>query len=157
MKRFLRLFEDSWDCKLHTHLYASAIGDEAFELLCRESVLEPAGQADTYPCPSGGKSCPRVIVPVPRNKARPYLAVCGDRRSCVSVQLTEEQTQLHGLNRRAWVDLLRRAYGLDGAISYDLPGAFGLWAIGQARGREVFLSEKPDGHDLLQFVLARER
>ena len=66
MKRFLRLFEDSWDCKLHTHLYASAIGDEAFELLCRESVLERAGQADTYPCPSGGKSCPRVIVPVPR-------------------------------------------------------------------------------------------
>ncbi len=156
MKRFLRLFEDSWDCKLHTHLYASAIGDEAFDLLCREGVLEPAGQADTYPCPSGGKSCPRVIVPVPRNKARPYVAVCGDRRSCVSVPLTEEQTLLHALNRRAWVDLLRRVFRLDGTISYDMPGRFGLWSIGQAHGREVFLSEKPDAHDLLQFVLARE-
>lgn len=156
MRRFLRLFEDSWDCKLHTHLFPDAIGEDAFALLCREGVLEPAGQAETYPCPGSGGSCPRVIVPVPRNKTTPFLAVCGDRRSCVSVPLTEEQTQLHALNRRAWVALLRRVYGLDGAIAYDVPGAFGLWAIGRTHGRDVFLSEKPDAHDLLQFVLARE-
>ena len=156
MKRFLRLFEDSWDCKLHTHLYPSAVGEEAFALLCREGVLEPAGQAETYPCPGSGKNCPRVIVPVPRNKSRPFLAVCGDRHGCVSVALTDEETQLHALNRRAWVALLRRAYGLEGTISYELPGVFGLWSIGQARGREVFLAEKPDGHDLLQFVVTRE-
>lgn len=156
MKRFLRLFEDSWDCKLQTHLYPDAIGDDAFALLCREGVLEPAGRADTYPCPGSGKSCPRVVVPVPRNQTKPFVAVCGDRRSCVSLPLTDEETQLHALNRRAWVALVRRTYALDGAISYDLPGAFGLWSIGQTRGRDVFLAEKPDGHDLLQFVLARE-
>ncbi len=156
MRRFLRLFEDSWDCKLHTHLFPDAIGEDAFAFLCEEGVLEPAGRGDTYPCPKSGRSCPRVVVPVPRNKAHPFLAVCGDRRGCVSVPLTEAQTELHALNRRAWVALLRRVYGLDGAISYDVPGMFGLWAIGQVRGRDVFLAEKPDGHDLLQFVLTRE-
>lgn len=156
MRRFLRLFEDSWDCKLHTHLFPDAIGEDAFALLCREGVLEPAGQAETYPCPGSGGSCPRVVVPVPRNKATPFLAVCGDRRGCVSVPLTEEQTHVHALNRRAWVALLRSAYALDGPISYDVPGAFGLWSIGQARGRDVLLAEKPDGHDLLEIVLARE-
>lgn len=156
MRRFLRLFEDSWDCKLHTHLFPDAIGEDAYALLCREGVLEPAGQAETYPCPGSGRSCPRVVVPVPRNKAKPFIAVCGDRRGCVSVPLTEEQTHVHALNRRAWVALLRSAYALDGPISYDVPGAFGLWSIGQARGRDVLLAEKPDGHDLLSIVLARE-
>ncbi len=145
MKRFLRLFEDSWDCKIHTHLYPNAIGAEAFELLCREGVLAPAGQADTYPCPSGGRDCPRVIVPVPRNKERPFLAVCGDRRSCVSVPLIAEQTFVHSLNRRRWVDLLRSLYGLEGPVSYDIPANFGLWSIGQTKGRDVFLSNPAAG------------
>ena len=62
MRRFLRLFEDSWDCKLHTHLFPDAIGEDAFALLCREGVLEPAGHAETYPCPGSGRSCPRVEI-----------------------------------------------------------------------------------------------
>lgn len=156
MRRFLRLFEDSWDCRLHTHLYPGAVGDDAFVLLCREGVLQAAGQAESYPCPGSGRRCPRVIVPVPRNKTKPFLAVCGDRRGCISLPLTDEQTQLHSLNRRAWVALLRSAYALEGPIAYDVPSAFGLWSIGHTRAHDVFLAEKPDGHDLLQFVLTRE-
>lgn len=156
MKAFLRLFEDSWDCKVHTSLFPNEIGIDAFEVLCRESVLEPAGRAENYPCPGGGRECPRVIVSMPRNKVTPFLALCGDRRSCVSQPLREDEVQLHGLNRRRWVDVLRKLYALEGSVSYDVPGFFGLWALGRRHGTDVFLAEKPDGCDLLKFLVGRD-
>jgi len=155
MKRFLRLLESSWDCKVHTSLFPKEIGESTFDLLCKEGVLEASGQAETYPCPGGGRECPRIIVPMSRNKETPFLAICGDRRTCMSQPLREEETHL-GLNRRRWVETLRLLYALDGPISCEMPGFFGLSSIGHANEADIFLAEKSGGFDPLKFLIGRE-
>jgi hypothetical protein len=157
MKHCLSLFEDSHDCKELSQSFPAAIGEEAFDILRAAGVLEPAGPGDRFPCPGFGNACPRTIVETPHSKRSPFRAVCSDASpACAYEFLTEQQIQTHALNRRAWVALLRRLFGLEGAIAYDGNHGHGVWQIGTRGNADLFLARKPEALALWPFLTARE-
>jgi hypothetical protein len=156
MRMFLHQLEDDPTFLFLASAMPAIFGDQTIALLRREGALEHAGRSSVYPCgqPGMGERCPRDIVESTSHGLPILRAVCREN-VCPSITVTEEEAEALALNRRAWVDLLRRLYGLDGPVSFRA-GRRGVWSIGHANGCDWFLSLDRFTKSLLEFALDRE-
>jgi len=123
---------------------ALRFGESNLEPLTQLGLFTPGPLARRYPCPHGGRACPRQVIRNYLNPDLPYLAVPPNMEGCCpSLSLSEAEVQTWRVSRRVLVAELARLFNISGSARLDeplFPCAYHLGrAPWQGLAREVIL------------------
>jgi hypothetical protein len=107
MRRFLRLFEDSWDGKLHTHLYPDASARAPSRSSAARASSSPRARRRRTRVPGAGErarasSCPSPRTPRARPRARQHVLAPAPGRPIAPPRMGRS-------NRRRWGEVRTRS------------------------------------------------
>jgi hypothetical protein len=90
-------------------------GAEVVARLVAAGLLVPGDRATHYPCPGGGSSCPRAVVPNVGDPDYPFVAVPpGDDFCCLTVRLTADDLATWTTSRRRLVEVISELFHVRG-------------------------------------------